>query len=197
MINFLIKKDTEPGLTAKREGFTLVETLVALSIFTLSVLALMVALGGGLKSTQFAKSKITASYLAQEGVELMRNMRDTFVLYDGGETGWANFLTHVSECDQKGCIFHTEELDYGNQDQPITDITLTSCGGNICPPLYFHENEGSYDYDATPPGTVVSQFRRHIRIEVVNPHEARIHSFVFWGEENNSVGFIENIFDWN
>jgi Tfp pilus assembly protein PilV len=62
-------------------GFTLVETLIAISIFSLSIIALMSILGGGISNTNYAKTKITASYLAQEGIEYVRNMRDNYVLY--------------------------------------------------------------------------------------------------------------------
>lgn len=183
-----------------KSGFTLVETLVAISIFTLAVLAVLVILGGGLKSTNIAKQKIIASYLAQEGVELMRNMRDTYVLYDGGSTGWGEFLAHVDGCQQKGCIFHTEELVYGDPDKPITDITIEHCSGGsggICPELYFHPVSGKYDYDAGGSGTILSGYRRHIRIEILNDHEARISSHVFWDDYNKEVVFTENIFDWH
>lgn len=180
-----------------QSGFTLVETLVAISIFTLSVLALMVALGGGLKSTSFAKSKVTANYLAQEGIELMRNMRDTFVLYDGGQNGWSDFLAHVSDCQNKGCVFHTEELVYGDTNRPITQITLDPCLSALCPPLYYHADSGTYDYNAGTADAVISSFRRNIRISIINEHEARINSFVFWGDQNTSVSFTENLFDWN
>lgn len=64
-----------------RRGFTLIETLVAISIFSISILAMMAVLADGISDTNYAKTKITASYLAQEGIEYVRNMRDNHVLY--------------------------------------------------------------------------------------------------------------------
>jgi Tfp pilus assembly protein PilV len=77
------------------KGFTLVETLVAISIFTMSIIALMSVLASGISNTNYAKTKITASYLAQEGIEYARNKRDTSVLYDtiSAQNGWNIFLT--------------------------------------------------------------------------------------------------------
>lgn len=81
-------------------GFTLVETLVAISIFSTSILALIVVLGQGIANTNYAKTKIMATYLAQEGIEYIRNMRDTGVLYDTGgpQVGWDNFKSNLVSC---------------------------------------------------------------------------------------------------
>jgi prepilin-type N-terminal cleavage/methylation domain-containing protein len=74
-------------------GFTLVETLIAISIFSVSIIAFMSILGGGISDTSYVKTKIIASYLAQEGIEYVRNMRDNYVLYtnDTGHT-WNDFI---------------------------------------------------------------------------------------------------------
>mgnify|MGYP001602764795 FL=1 len=73
-----------------RRGFTLVETLIAISIFSVSIIAMMSILGGGIANTNYAKNKMTASYLAQEGIEYVRNMRDNAVLYTGSGN-WTSF----------------------------------------------------------------------------------------------------------
>jgi Tfp pilus assembly protein PilV len=77
----------------QNSGFTLVETLIALLIFTMSMLALMSVLGSGISDTGYAKQKMAAGYLAQEGIECVRNMRDTSVLYNAGgaQDGWNEF----------------------------------------------------------------------------------------------------------
>jgi len=74
-------------------GFTLVETLVAIAIFTVSILAVMAVLANSISDTNYAKKKITAAYLAQEGIEYVRKMRDTFVLTNN-QTGWADFIAN-------------------------------------------------------------------------------------------------------
>src|SRR3989338_1736354 len=84
-------------------AFTLVETLIAISIFSISVLALMSVLGQGISNTNYAKQKILASYLAQEGVEYIRNMRDTYVLYSATSTlGWSAFNTKLNDASCGG-----------------------------------------------------------------------------------------------
>jgi len=81
------------NLLKNNKGFTLVETLVAISIFTVSILGMMSILASGIADTNYAKQKITAEYLAQEGIEYVRNMRDTEVLYGDGniDARWNRF----------------------------------------------------------------------------------------------------------
>ena len=75
MKKFFQQKNKGLACRSMAEGFTLVETLVAISIFTMSILALLVILTQGIANTNYAKHKITASYLAQEGIEYARNVR--------------------------------------------------------------------------------------------------------------------------
>ena len=63
----------------KKTGFTLVETLIAIFIFTLSIVALFALIGDSLFSAQYAKYDITAQYLAGEALDYIRNDRDTIV----------------------------------------------------------------------------------------------------------------------
>lgn len=71
----------------KNKGFTLIETLVAISIFTMSILGLLSILASGISNTNYAKQKMAATYLAQEGIEYARNVRDNKVL----SGSWGNF----------------------------------------------------------------------------------------------------------
>lgn len=57
-------------------GFTILETLVAISILVLALTAPLVIVSQALKSSYFSRDQITAYYLAQEAVEYLRNKRD-------------------------------------------------------------------------------------------------------------------------
>lgn len=64
-----------PTLTS--QGFTLIETLFAILIFSAALLSLMVIASRGISATNQVKNETTAYYLAQEGLEVVRNIRDS------------------------------------------------------------------------------------------------------------------------
>jgi type II secretory pathway pseudopilin PulG len=180
MIKFLKQKNKR--LTT---GFTLVETLVAIAIFSMSILSLMVVLGGGISDATYAKRKMTAAYLAQEGIEYMRNMRDTLAL--SSETpgaGWDQFINELrgASCNANGCYIDDQN-------------GLISCGENPkCAPLLYNSSNGKYNYTSG----IDSGFSRRIDADPISRYEIKISSTVFWsqGSGNYSVTFSENLYNW-
>jgi len=179
--------------TKENRGFSLVETLVAISIFVVSILGLMSILGKGLADTQYAKKKLIASYLAQEGIEYMRNIRDTYVLNDpaGSQSGWDAFKAKVASCTGNGCYFTIDPPAYGS----MNTLTPQACG-SPCTPLQYYSTTGRYGYGA---GGTNSGYSRSIRI-VSQPsvNEMEISSTVSWsqGSGNYQIVFSENLFNW-
>jgi len=57
-------------------GFTLLEALVAVSILMVAVVAPMTVAQKGLSSATYSKSQMIASYLAQDAIEYIKNVRD-------------------------------------------------------------------------------------------------------------------------
>jgi Tfp pilus assembly protein PilV len=182
----------------KNTGFTLVETLVAISIFTMSILGLMSVLGKGIADTNYAKQKTIAAYLAQEGVEYIRNMRDTFVLYDptGVQNGWNAFktkLTNASCFTANGCYFGSlSSADFLNANQPMAGIAMTACSGT-CPPLLYYSSYGYYGYFGTNSG-----FTRKIHAEQITTDEIKVFSTVYWtqGSGSYNIVFSANLLNW-
>jgi len=180
-------------------GFTLVETLVAISIFTVSLLGMMTILSGSISNTFYAKQKIVASYLAQEGIEYIRNMRDTYVLYSAdGQTGWNSFNDNLSthSCmTENGCFLNADNLFSLPTPMPMTKVTLTACSSSTCPSgiLSYDSTTGKYGFTGT-----VSTFTRKIVVNIVSSEETRISSTVSWaqGSGNYSIVFSESLFNW-
>ena len=63
-------------------GFTLVETLVAIAILMIAVSGPLVVANKGLISALYSKDQAMATFLAQEGMELVRNEKDSRIYVD-------------------------------------------------------------------------------------------------------------------
>ena len=61
----------------KKKGFTLIEVLMACFIIIVGVIASYIIVQQIFAQTFNASSMLTAIYLAQEGSEIIRNVRDT------------------------------------------------------------------------------------------------------------------------
>jgi prepilin-type N-terminal cleavage/methylation domain-containing protein len=174
-------------ITSHNKGFTLIETLVALAIFTISIVGLVAVTAGGINNVTYAKNKITAMALSAEGVELIRSVRDNFALQSTTATGWTDFTSELANkgCTTgSGCIIDAETL------------TLVGCLSSGCPFMnkYTSANADYYGYKV---GTQ-SSFARTILISGVSTDEISITSTVSWvqGDGIRSVSTQENLLNW-
>ena len=69
MIVFNVKKENR--------GFTVIEAMVAISILLLSIVGAFAVAQSSLRSSNLAKNRVTAYYLAQEAIEYVRHVRDS------------------------------------------------------------------------------------------------------------------------
>jgi len=68
-----IKNKEKESLT----GFTILELIVAIFVMTVGVLGAYAVVQQIIVYNSISSSRLTAAYLAQEGIELVRNIRDT------------------------------------------------------------------------------------------------------------------------
>ena len=131
------------SLTAlPRRGFTLVEAMVAISILSLAVTGPLLIAQKGVGSAIYARDQITAFYLAQEGIEYIRNVRDTNRITG---TSW---LQQFNSCSENGsgkvCQIDARYSDFTNAQ------AIKNCPGGVCEKLSFYKDsvtgEGYYGY---------------------------------------------------
>lgn len=77
-----------------QRGFTLLESMVAITILLVAVVGPMSTIGNALSDIYTARDQMLAINLAQEGVETMRQLRDSdmLTLWNGGTTTWSDHL---------------------------------------------------------------------------------------------------------
>lgn len=63
-----------------KKGFTLIETLVAIALLSVAIVAPMSLTVQSLGTAYYARDQITAFYLAQEAIEALRSIRDGRIL---------------------------------------------------------------------------------------------------------------------
>lgn len=170
-----------------KKGFTLIETLIAIAIFTMSILALMSVLGSGIADTNYAKQKMIASYLAEEGIESVRNVRDNYLLYGTG-SNWVDFKSKISPCRQgqgNGCGIN-------NSLDTTEDRFIFKCSDVSRCNLYL--NNGDYNVVAGND----SGFVREIWMENLSDNEIKIYSTVSWNQGSGSynITLSENLYNW-
>ena len=171
-------------------GFTLMETLVAVFIFSTSIVVLTTVSSRGITATNTAQGEITAQYLAQAGIEYVRMIRDSnlIIIQAGSVTPWFDGLNVcVPVGSLTGC-----RLEPMGGTFVLNPCALSDCGVMYRNPL------GILGYDSTPPNPEVP-FRRIITIQPIpfgDPHELIVTSRVTWttrGVERN-VTLQESIF---
>jgi prepilin-type N-terminal cleavage/methylation domain-containing protein len=167
-------------------GFTLIETLVALSIFTTSILAIMSVTPGGISAVDLSKNKTTASYLAQEGLDLIRAYRDDAKINVSatGLTMASAFIALTTACSSACYV-----------DSSVNPVICVDGNGDLildCPILFYDSTSGGFGYTVGAP----SLFTRTITVNPsTNPDEYIITSKVAWGT-NNLVSYQSSLTNW-
>lgn len=175
-------------------GFTLIEAMIAVSILTLAVAGPLFTANSAIVAAETARDRLTASYLAQEGIEYMRMMRDNAYLnaYRNNEpnvstTAWADFIGGSNPWSITGCVDTpctldtTRDMGYGS--------SFSATSGDQ--PLYLLAN-GVYSQQNLP-GSEVQPFTRTIQAFTLSGSDERIVSMVSWSY--HGVPYVVTISD--
>jgi len=157
------------------KSFTLIETAVAIFVLTVGILTVSSLISYLLSISSIASQKLIASYLAQEGIEIVRNIRDTNLL--NNDRNWDYGL---NDGDWQG--------DYNDSSLTRHDASFLNL-----------ENSGFYGYD----DGAQTPFKRRIHIgEIVDQKGEKIgikvEVEVSWRERGrtHSVKAQENLYNW-
>jgi len=183
------RKSAMPFFSA---GFTLIETLTALTILSLSIVGLLVVTSQGIANANLAKNKLIATHLSAESVEILRNMRDS--------RGWAEFITATNDCDVSqnlnGCIIDSSSIISSSDKWMIDGCSELDC---VDRPIYFDPSVVGGFYTHIPSGEK-TPFFRVVKTQSMqaNGDEIKITSQVWWyqGSVRKSVTLGENLFNW-
>lgn len=178
---------------ARSSGFTLIEAMVAITILSLSIAGPLFGASRAIVLAQISRDQLISSYLAQEGIEYLRAMRDDAYLnsYKNGganisTAAWTDFISGASTWSITQCVARLCTLDparpmgYGNT------FALNAYTGAA--PLFL--SNGIYTQQQIGTQTL---FTRTIQATAVSGTEEVITSTVTW--TSHSIPYTVTIID--
>jgi len=181
----------EKKLPHRKQGFTLLETLIGITIVMIAVTATFGATQSGLQSAFESRDQITAFYLAQEGIEYIRNVRDT-----NGLNGRA-WLVGIADVGADPCS--PGKSCWVDAVFPVTNLpSACSIGGPTpCPYLRQDLATGSVTYGmyGYTNSWTTTRFNRQIQIQTINTTEVAIVVTMKWGNGKTFVA-RESLLNW-
>lgn len=165
-------------------GFSLIETLIAIFLLSVSVGALMTVTTGSFFSIRYARNQVIGGNLMQEAIEYIKNTKDTAVQQGVSWSNWQDQVLKKNELGLgTGCFTSSGcTLDiYTTQPQKIT-----SCGTQ-CPTMVLYQNKGVYGYSDTYPfePSTATSFRRTLRAQqTIDPNQVELIVTMSWRNGN-------------
>ncbi len=143
-------------------GFSIGETVLSAFVLTAGLLAVSGLVTTSMGSSFASRDSIIATELAQEGIELVRNVRDNDFAIGG--TGFTSFSNANKHC----------RIDYND---PITSLNCQASQG-AASRYTLQYSGGFYQYN----NTADEKFSRYIFVNYNNASvSAIVKSFVYWG----------------
>ncbi|SRR6056297_3546610 len=162
------------------QGFTILEIAVSMTIISVGMLGVLALINQNIKVEDLDKNKILASQLAQEGLEVVRNVRDY------------NWLIHTTPTDEwKDGIIHDGDytVDYRSNVNDTPDSISASST------RLYRNSQGFYDHDSDGEPT---SFSRIIRIDSESSASTSVTCLVQWKDRGNTYEYVADtvLYNW-
>ncbi len=154
----------------EEKGFTLLELLITIFIIAVGLIGAYIAAQYPLSQISVSINRLTAAYLAQEGIEIVRNVRDTNWL-EG--QNWKNELL----CDSCQADYTSTTISQSYNDEAFLKL----------------EANGFYNNSSGSP----TRFKREIEVEDAGDR-VKVIVTVRWSEKGKDYSFDlqENLYNY-
>ncbi len=182
-----------------KKGFTLVETLVAISVLMLAVGAPLLAVSRSLSTSIYARDQVTAFYLAQDAIEYIRNTRDSNALVPVSPA--LDWRTNLTECVTDSCtVDTTNNLPADAIKTCITENVIENgLNYDVCnEPLAYDTAQHLYKWT----GNTDSIFTRTVKIieDPDIPDQLQVRVIISWRANNTNLQRVfvvqEDLLNW-
>ncbi|MFA5154966.1 MAG: hypothetical protein WC453_00880 [Patescibacteria group bacterium] len=160
-----------------KKGFSLVEIITILFIVSLALVGILSLLIQNIQSQSYNKNNLIAYQLAQEGVELIRKVRDS---------NWRGAKQPLNQVFQNGQFY----MDYQDASpQPYS---------GYAPELSLKQDSNGFYFHDTASAAPDSGFRRLIVLQNVSATSIRVISRVTWTDHQRNYAYdLETmLYDW-
>ncbi len=154
----------------KRNGFNLLEVIIAVMILTVTIVAVTAMVNQNLRQNQLNQAYLVANGLSQEALEVARNMRDGNWLQNFSFEADTSSLWNESLWPKSGkAIYRLVKKDVDNLYPWKLEATSPANEEN----LLFYDSEFGYNHSNVGERT---PFSRYLVVEVVNDPELVKHA---------------------
>ena len=190
-----------------QSGFSLVETLVAITILLIVITGPLTLVSNSAQSTNFANDQVMAYFLAQEGLELVQAARDDMLIetFDSGyavveDEQWDEFISNSGElqhCIGGSCGLELQTVLSG----ALAPAVNCQANSSNCR-LYFNQNPNErarYTHDSSD--GVATRYTRVISMNTGMSGQVEVVSRVTWRsdgqraeQEVEAVTYLFNVY---
>lgn len=177
-------------VSRRLSGFVLVEVIASIAILMLAIPAALTIASKSIFLAGYSKDQVVATYLSEEGIEIIRNKRDENML---GGIPWSNGFDSPSDCESpQRC-----RVDYGvSSPDPLID----KCTGGCSLVLSVDTVSGAYAHQPVGGTWASTPFSRYVQTDNIPgvPNEIRVKSVVTYLSHgiSKTVTMTENLTSW-
>ena len=158
-----------------QRGFGLVEMIIAIGIVGIGIVGTFSMISRFSEQSKIVRDSFVASYLAQEGIEIVKNIRDTNIL-NSSSRDWDDGIDCSSGC----------EADF-------EDASLSPWVGDG-KFLYLENTTGMYKYIDSPSTSDIKTYYKRMITTVKSGDEIDIMITIYW--EDKSIMIRSKIYNW-
>ena len=168
----------------RKKGFGILEVLLA-GVIIIIVMSAIVVLGrSSMTKTQYLQQRAEATFLAGEGIELVRQIRDTNYIDTRNDTAWNTFITLTNPPNTSGTKYYLSYSDSGHRYSLSTTVQTLDVGGTVYTRYIQFEKIDSTSTDAiftSPAGSKTTELLNNSYI---------VKSTVTWGFLGQSKNIV-------
>lgn len=177
-----------------KKGFTLIEMLVAVFIFSVSVSALTAMSAKSIQTSRNAEKQLVADYLALEAIEVVYNLRDTAILHRYTDATWEMVFQGGTDiiASNEGCFDGTGVCNFYPDGSQMVLGNCSECKVYLNDTsMYYYQVHESVGNGGSG---VDTGYKRKIKISSVDDGQVSVTVTVSW--DGGEVKYVEMLYLW-